>query len=250
MRLPYSATRRHPRIADLDVPVTVAIDGPSGSGKSTVARTVAMAFDLAYLDTGAMFRALTWAALDAGVDLRDVDAVAHLSRTAPLHQSTDPAQPGVWVGQENVGRAIRESRISSQVSAVATNLDVRGELARRQREIIAGTHAAGRGIVAEGRDITTVIAPDARVRILLTASEEARLARRQRQTGGKAVSAATRDEVVRRDRDDSTVSNFTTAADGVTTIDTSDLDLPGSVEAVVSVVLDRAGTGSTPEGAA
>ncbi|WP_462417463.1 (d)CMP kinase [Kytococcus sp. Marseille-QA3725] len=248
MRLPYSASRRHPRLEELDVPVTVAVDGPSGSGKSTVSRTVAMAFDLAYLDTGAMFRALTWAALEDQVDLRDVEAVAHLARTAPLHQSTDPTAPGVWVGEQDVSRAIRDSRISSQVSAVATNLDVRGELARRQREIIAQSRTRGRGIVAEGRDITTVIAPDARVRILLTADEEARLRRRQRQTGGRSVSEATRDEVLRRDRDDSTVSNFTTAADGVTTIDTSHLDLNGSVEAVVQVVLDRAGR--TPEGAA
>ncbi|WP_374929416.1 (d)CMP kinase [Kytococcus sedentarius] len=248
MRLPYSTTRRHPRLDELDVPVTVAIDGPSGSGKSTVARTLAMAFDLAYLDTGAMFRALTWAALDEGVDLLDVDAVAHLARTAPLRQSTDPGSPGVWVGEANVSRDIRESRISAQVSAVATNLDVRGELARRQQEIIAGARTGGRGMVAEGRDITTVIAPDAEVRILLTADEEARLRRRQRQSGGRQVSASTRDEVLRRDRDDSTVSNFTTAADGVTTIDTSDLDLTGSVEAVVQVVLQRAGR--TPEGAA
>lgn len=248
MRLPYSPTRRHPRLDDLSVPVTVAIDGPSGSGKSTVSRTVAMAFDLAYLDTGAMFRALTWAALDAGTDLSDVGAVAHLARTAPLRQSTDPGSPGVWVGERNVSRAIRESRISAAVSAVATNLDVRGELARRQQEIIAQASATGRGIVAEGRDITTVIAPDAPVRILLTADEEARLRRRQRQTGGQQVSDSTRDEVLRRDRDDSTVSNFTTAADGVITIDTSDLDLPGSVEAVVQVVLAR--SGRTPQGAA
>lgn len=248
MRLPYSPSRRHPRLADLTVPVTVAIDGPSGSGKSTVARTVAMAFDLGYLDTGAMFRALTWAALEDGVDLTDVDAVAHLARTAPLRQSTDPGSPGVWVGDENVSRAIRESRISSQVSAVATNLDVRGELARRQREIIAQASSTGRGMVAEGRDITTVIAPDAPVRILLTADEEARLRRRQRQTGGQEVSAATRDEVLRRDRDDSTVSNFTTAADGVVTIDTSHLDLEGSVEAVVHVLLSQS-AGRNPQGA-
>ena len=154
--------------------------------------------------------------------------------------SRSTSRPASW--------AIRESRISAAVSAVATNLDVRGELARRQQAIIAQASATGRGIVAEGRDITTVIAPDAPVRILLTADEEARLRRRQRQTGGQQVSDSTRDEVLRRDRDDSTVSNFTTAADGVTTIDTSDLDLPGSVEAVVQVVLAR--SGRTPQGAA
>lgn len=241
MRLPYSETRRHPRLGELTTPVTVAVDGPSGSGKSTVSRTIALGFDLAYLDTGAMFRALTWAALEQGTDLTDVDAVAHLARTVEIDQSTDPARPGLAVAGTDITRAIRESRISSQVSAVATNLDVRGELARRQRELIADARRRGRGMVAEGRDITTVIAPDAEVRILLTADEEARLRRRQRQSGGSQVTDATRDEVLRRDRDDSTVSNFTTAADGVTHIDTSALDLQGSIDAVVSVLLERAG---------
>ena len=170
----------------------------------------------------------------------------------PSALSTSP--PSSEFGKSSISTApsvfsdTASAKISAAVSAVATNLDVRGELARRQQVIIAQASATGRGIVAEGRDITTVIAPDAPVRILLTADEEARLRRRQRQTGGQQVSDSTRDEVLRRDRDDSTVSNFTTAADGVTTIDTSDLDLPGSVEAVVQVVLAR--SGRTPQGAA
>ena len=125
------------------------------------------------------------------------------------------------------------------MSAVATNLDVRAEMRRRQRALIDEISAATGGVVAEGRDITTVVAPDAQVRVLLTASEEARLRRRSTELHGAATAeavAATRDQIVRRDRDDSTVSDFTTAADGVVLLDTSDLDFGESVDAVLAIV--------------
>jgi cytidylate kinase len=225
-------------------PVVVAIDGPSGSGKSTVSRRVAERLGLAYLDTGAMYRAATWWALHSGVPLTDTDAVADLIRRMPLVMGVDPAAPGVHVDGHDVGEAIRETAISAAVSAVATNLEVRAELGRRQRDEIAAQAASssfsgGRGIVAEGRDITTVIAPDADVRLLLIASEEARLARRAREVHGTADAAAveaTRDQVVRRDADDSTVSQFLVAADGVVTVDSSELDLEQTVQAVLDVV--------------
>jgi cytidylate kinase len=131
------------------------------------------------------------------------------------------------------------------VSLVATNLDVRGELQRRQREIIArAATPPGRGCVAEGRDITTVVAPDADVRILLTADEQARLARRATELHGTAdpgALAATRDQVLRRDRDDSTVSSFLTAAEGVRTIDSSALAFDQVVDAVLAEVARRTG---------
>jgi len=234
-------------------PVVVAIDGPSGSGKSSVSREVARRLGLAYLDTGAMYRAATWWCLHEGVDLADGEAVAAAVRAMPLDQGVDPSAERLEVGGTDVRADIRETRISERVSAVATNLEVRAELRRLQREAIAAQSAAGsfsegRGVVAEGRDITTVVAPDADARILLTASEEARLARRATELHGAADAAAvdaTRDQVLRRDRDDSTVVEFQVAADGVVTVDSSDLDLEQTVEAVLGVVARL--TGARPE---
>jgi cytidylate kinase len=224
--------------------LVIAIDGPSGSGKSSVSRAVARGLGLAYLDTGAMFRALTWWCLHEHVDLDDLEAVAEAARRLPLTMGTDPAAPSVQVGGVPVDEAIRRTEISSSVSRVATNLEVRAELLRRQRDIIADCSTAGSGVVAEGRDITTVVAPDADVRILLLASEEARLARRAKELHGEAHAEAvdaTRDQIVRRDRDDSSVSQFMQAAPGVDTVDTSHLDLEQSVQAVLDVVAARTG---------
>ena len=224
--------------------LVIAIDGPSGSGKSSVSRAVARGLGLAYLDTGAMFRALTWWCLHEHVDLDDLEAVAEAARRLPLTMGTDPAAPSVQVGGVPVDEAIRRTEISSSVSRVATNLEVRAELQRRQRDIIADCSTAGSGVVAEGRDITTVVAPDADVRILLLASEEARLARRAKELHGEAHAEAvdaTRDQIVRRDRDDSSVSQFMQAAPGVDTVDTSHLDLEQSVQAVLDVVATRTG---------
>jgi len=220
-------------------PVVVAVDGPSGSGKSSVSREVALRLGLAYLDTGAMYRAVCWWCLERAVDLEDADAVAAQARQVPLVMGTDPAAPSVTVDGHDVARAIRESRISQVVSAVATNLEVRAELGRRQREIIAAASTDGAGVVAEGRDITTVIAPDADVRVLLIADEAARLARRARELHGHAQAEAieaTRDEVLRRDAQDSTVSVFHTAADGVVTVDSSTLTFEQTVDAVLQLV--------------
>ncbi|GAB2602278.1 (d)CMP kinase [Pseudactinotalea suaedae] len=216
----------------------VAIDGPSGSGKSTISRRVAAQLGMAYLDTGAMYRAAAWWCVRDGIDLTDTGAVAQAVRELPLVMGTDPADPGVAVGGEDVSVVIRSTEISTVVSAVATNLEVRDELRRRQREIIDASRRES-GIVAEGRDITTVVAPDADVRILLVASEEARLARRAREIHGaddSSALAATRDQVLRRDADDSTVSSFHRAADGVVTIDSSELTLEETVDAVRGLV--------------
>ena len=151
----------------------------------------------------------------------------------------DPLNPTVHVDGIDVGEAIRTTEISAAVSAVATNLEVRAELGRLQRAEIESARVHGRGIVAEGRDITTVVAPDADVRVLLTASEEARLARRARDVHGTddaAAVEATRDQVLRRDADDSTVVQFHVAADGVVTVDSSHLDFDQTVQAVLDVV--------------
>ena len=225
-------------------PILVAVDGPSGSGKSSVSRAVARSLGVGYLDTGAMYRAATWWCLDQGVDLDDATEVARATRGMPLQMGTDPAAPTVSVAGHAIGAAIRTTEISSVVSRVATNLDVRAELRRRQRELMTRIASETGGVVAEGRDITTVVAPDADVRILLTASEQARLRRRSAELHGEASAEAieaTRDQVVRRDRDDSTVSTFHEAAAGVVLVDTSDLDFEESVQAVLDVVATARG---------
>ncbi len=229
------------------MPIVVAIDGPSGSGKSSVSREVASRLGLYYLDTGAMYRAACWSALDAGLDLADSDAVAAHVRELHLDVSTDAQSQRILAGGVDVTAAIREQRISAAVSTVATNLEVRAELRRRQRAIIDAARRDG-GIVAEGRDITTVVAPEAQVRILLTASEQARLERRAREVHGHADAAAVEamhDVVVRRDADDATVSTFHVAADGVVEIDSSGLDFEETVEAVLAVCRASV-TGSVP----
>lgn len=226
--------------------IVVAIDGPSGSGKSTVSKAVAAELGLAYLDTGAMYRAAAWWCEHEGIDLADAEAVAAAVEAMPLSVGLDPARPVFTCAGQDITEAIREPHIAAVVSAVATNLAVRAELARRQREIISAERqghdsafSGGAGIVAEGRDITTVIAPDADARLLVTASQEARLARRadELERAGKAVEAADlRDQVLRRDRDDSTVSQFLTAPEGVTLVDTSELSLDESIARVLDLV--------------
>ena len=223
--------------------LVVAIDGPSGSGKSSVSKAVARALGIGFLDTGAMYRALTWWCLEEGVDLDDQDAVAQAARELPLEIGHDPAHASVQVSGREVEGDIRTTRVSEAVSKVATNTQVRPVLQQLQRDLIAQTARDSGGVVAEGRDITTVVAPEADVRVLLTASVEARLRRRSKELHGSDVTeavAATRDQIVRRDRDDSTVSDFLEAAPGVTLVDTSDLDFAQSVQAVLDVVRTQA----------
>lgn len=217
----------------------IAIDGPSGSGKSSVSRAVARTRHIGYLDTGAMYRALAWWCLERGIDLDDRDAVAAAAHALPLVMATDPDDASVMVGDEDVTTAIRTTEVSSVVSRVATNPLVRPVLQERQRALMGEIADRTGGVVAEGRDITTVVAPDAPVRVLLTADAEARLRRRSTELHGSADDAAveaTRDQVLRRDADDSTVSQFTTAADGVVEIDTSALTFEQSVAAVLGVI--------------
>ncbi|GMA31192.1 (d)CMP kinase [Litorihabitans aurantiacus] len=227
--------------------LVIALDGPSGSGKSTVGRHLARVHGLGYLDTGAMFRAAAWYCHDRGIDLTDADAVTAAVAALPLEQDLDPDSTRVAVDGVDVTDAIRTTEISTHVSKVATNLGVRAELKARQRAIIAREATAdgwsgGRGIVAEGRDITTVVAPDADVRVLLVARAEARLARRALELHGTADAGAieaTRDQVLRRDADDSTVSQFHAAADGVVTLDSSHLSLPETLAAAERIVAEQ-----------
>lgn len=213
--------------------LVVAIDGPSGSGKSSVSKEVARRLKLAYLDTGAMYRALTWFCLASGTDLEDGAAVEAAAENLPLEISTSPLEEYVRVGGTDVTLAIREPVISAAVSAVATTLGARIELIRRQRELIEKHH---RRMVVEGRDITTVVAPHAEVRMLLTASEAARLRRRGIQLGGTQNAEQLAAQVTQRDAKDSTIVNFTRAADGVVTLDSSELDFAETVDAALNIV--------------
>ncbi len=147
----------------------IAIDGPSGSGKSSVSKQVARTLGYGYLDTGAMYRSLTWWCLESGVDLEDGEAVLAAAQSFPLVIGTDPDDPTVRVDGTDVAQAIRETRISTNVSAVASVLPVRDVMRDLQRRLISDAGRSEGGVVAEGRDITTVVASDAPVRILLTA---------------------------------------------------------------------------------
>ncbi len=210
----------------------IAIDGPSGSGKSTTAREVARRLGLSYLDTGAMYRAVAVAFLDAGVSPDDTAAIIEATTTAQIELSLDPDERWVRVNGRDVTAQIREPRTAQHVSAVATIPECRADLVLRQRLLM---DADPRGCVAEGRDITTVVYPDADLRILLTASPEARLRRRSGDLGGTLTEEQLRDQVLRRDRDDSKLVEFQTAADGVRLLDTSDMTFDDVVVAITTL---------------
>lgn len=216
------------------VPHTVvAIDGPAGSGKSSVSRAAARALGFDYQDSGAAYRAIAWNALDRGVDTTDAAAVIASLAGIDYRIGTDPDDYFVRVGGTDVTTAIREQRVTGAVSAIARIPEVRARLVELFREVIA--ESTKPGIITEGRDITTVVAPDAEVRILLTASEEARMARRSAETPEHSARAVA-EQLSSRDAQDSRVVDFMNAADGVTTIDSTNLDFDQTVSAVVSLV--------------
>jgi cytidylate kinase len=213
--------------------IVVAIDGPAGSGKSSVSRAAASELGFDYQDSGAAYRALAWSALERGIPTEDAAAVISALREFRYGISLDPDRPGVWVGETEVTDAIREPRISAVVSQVARVPEVRRVLTAIFRKTIAGSRRPG--IITEGRDITTVVAPDADVRILLTASEEARMARRSAEVTGQSASDVGK-QLSSRDAQDSKVVDFMNAADGVDTIDSTHLDFDQTVSAVVTLV--------------
>jgi len=219
-------------------PLVIAIDGPSGSGKSSTSRGVADKLGLAFLDTGAMYRAVTWLALHEGVDLDDRAAIAELSARALVEVDTDPRKPAISINGVDVSEAIRAPEVSAAVSAIATNLEVRADLVARQKKLIAD---AAEGIVAEGRDITTVVAPDADVRVLLVADPAERIARRHAELAEHQIDVDdVHDQVIRRDRDDSSVAEFESAAPGVHVVDSTSLSLEEVIETICAFVPLRA----------
>jgi len=214
--------------------LVIAMDGPAGSGKSTAARRVAAELGLRYLDTGAMYRALTWWLREQGVDLTDTAAVLARISEPRIEIGTDPAAPWVTAGGEDVSGPIRSRAVSNTVSIVAAIPEVRTRLIAMQREIIADASARG-GIVAEGRDIGTVVAPDATIKFYLTASEEVRAERRSADLAADpaATVEATKREQARRDQRDAAQSVM---ADDAVKVDTSLLGL----DEVVGLVIDTA----------
>lgn len=223
-------------------PVVIAVDGPAGSGKSSVSRALAARLGYRYLDTGAAYRAVAWEAADLGVDLDDAAAIVELVRNARAEQALDPAERWVRVGEADVTAAIREPRVSAIVSRVAGVQAARDALNERFRALIAGSEP---GIVVEGRDITTVVAPDAEVRVLLTAAPEVRAARRALELAGAGAAggAAEHAEVLRaiteRDEKDSRMVEFLSAAPGVTTVDSTELSFDETVDAIERLVPGR-----------
>ena len=207
--------------------LVVAVDGPSGAGKSSASRGAASALGLRYLDTGSMYRALTWWLLDRGADTTDPAVVARLAAEPVIEVGTDPAAPWTRVDGTDVSEAIRTREVTGAVSAVAAVPQVRARLIAMQRQIIA---SAG-GIVAEGRDIGTVVAPDAQVKVFLTADGAARASRRAAE-----ASWSTRADQERRDRMDAAQSGK--AADAVE-VDSTGLDLDGVVGVIVGLALQK-----------
>ncbi|WP_155335987.1 (d)CMP kinase [Acrocarpospora corrugata] len=217
----------------------VAMDGPSGSGKSSASRGVARALGLRYLDTGAMYRAVTWWMLQMEIDLDDPAAIAARSGEPALELNTDPDFPGVTLDGVRVDGPIRYPEVTRAVSAVSAVPEVRSRLVALQRELIEVALKEG-GIVVEGRDIGTVVAPQAPVKVYLTASEEARAMRRSAELAGSTV-AAQRVELARRDTLDSTrkTDPLAMAADAVE-LDTTALNLDEVIAEVLRLVKERA----------
>jgi cytidylate kinase len=213
--------------------IVVAVDGPAGSGKSSVSKAAAKRLGWAYLDTGAAYRALSWYVVEREVDPTDAAAVIDSLPDFDYRIGTDPDTYHVFVGDTDVTDAIRTPEVTAVVSAIARVPEVREFLTGLFRHIIRTTDRDG--IVVEGRDITTVVCPDAPVRILLTADEAVRMARRSAELAGHSA-AHVGEALRRRDEADARVVDFMNAADGVTTVDSTDLDFDQTVDAVIQVV--------------
>jgi CMP/dCMP kinase len=219
----------------------VAMDGPSGTGKSTVSRRLARELGAAYLDTGAMYRAATLACLRAGLtSASPAGDIARVALAAELESVTDPSAPRILLGGEDVEEEIRGESVTKAVSAVSAVPEVRESLVARQRAYIDGARA---GIVVEGRDIGSVVAPDAKLKVYLTASEEVRAARRNRQdakAGRAADAAATLADVQRRDRLDSTrkTSPLHAASDALI-LETDDMSVDAVHDELLRLVTER-----------
>ena len=210
----------------------IAIDGPAGSGKSSVSKEIARRRGYGYLDTGAGYRALSWHVLHLGADTTDTDAVLTALTTFDLRLGLDPDDRVVTVGDVDVTTEIRTPEVTAAIAGFTRVPEVRAYLNGIFRRL-AGESGLD-GVVIEGRDITSVVAPDAPVRILMTASPEVRAKRRGLELG--ADTAEVQAAIMRRDESDSHVLELAEADPGVDVIDTSELDFEQSIDAVLTVI--------------
>ncbi|MFV8183133.1 MULTISPECIES: (d)CMP kinase [unclassified Streptomyces] len=217
-------------------PVIVAIDGPAGTGKSSTSKAVAAQLGLSYLDTGAQYRAITWWMVNNGIDIDDPSAIAAVAGKPEIVSGTDPADPTITVDGVDVAGPIRTQEVSAKVSAVSAVPEVRSRITELQRSVAA---AAKAGIVVEGRDIGTTVLPDADLKVFLTASAEARAARRSGELKGSDVNA-TREALIKRDAADSGRKTSPLAkADDAVEVDTTELTLTQVIECVVTLVEEK-----------
>ena len=218
----------------------VAIDGPAGAGKSTVARAVADALGVGYVDTGAMYRALTLLAMRTGVDVADGPALSELAREHPVTLEHGRAGLRVFIAGDDVTMAIREADVTANVSEVAAHPDVRAEMVARQRDIMG----AG-DWVSDGRDIGSVVCPDAEVKVFLTASVDERARRRHAELvarGEQVDLRAIRDDVERRDHADSSrAASPLVVADGAEIVDTTGMGIDEVVARIAGMAQEARG---------
>jgi cytidylate kinase len=221
------------------------MDGPSGSGKSSTARGVADRLGMRYLDTGAQFRAMTVWMLRNGVDVHDPDAVAAHADRPEILSGTDPLAPTITLDGDDVAEAIRSAETTAAVSPVAAVPEVRHRLLELQRAIISAALGEG-GIVVEGRDIGSVVWPDAEVKLYLTADAAARAARRTAEQGSGSV-ADTEAALARRDAiDSSRAAAPLVVPDGAVHLDTTPYDLAEVIDLVVALVEDAVAAEASP----
>ncbi|GAA1434352.1 (d)CMP kinase [Mycobacterium cookii] len=210
--------------------LVIAVDGTSGSGKSSTSRGVAERLGLRYLDTGAMFRAMTWWLLREGVDVRDGGAVAAAAGRPHIESGTDPLAPTITVDGSDVSVEIRGEDVTAAVSPVSAVPEVRALLLDLQRQVIADG-----GIVVEGRDIGSVVWPEAEVKVYLSADPDARAVRRAAEQGGTDV-ATTQQSLLERDRIDSGRATAPlTMAQGAVHVDSTHLTLPEVIDRIVAL---------------
>lgn len=216
--------------------VVVAIDGTSGSGKSSTSRGVAVRLGLRYLDTGAMFRAMTWWMLQHAVDVHDQRQVAAHAQAPVIGSGTDPEAPTITLDGVDVSAEIRTDPVNRGVSPVSTVPEVRARLLELQRAVIEEALGNGSGIVVEGRDIGSVVWPEAQVKLYVTADPAARAARRALEEGGSDVEATLASLKARDAIDSSRTAAPLVMADGAIHLDTTAYTLDEVVDHVVELV--------------